>query len=204
MKGLFELNEAYGVDRLNVVHAGLNECLDSSPLDDGVDVSHRPGLAVFAVQLAVLWQFGGTVLDAGVVTVRDRVYRADSGAAVEYGNRTASAPAACNAFVYDAMLCARDYAKHPERQSRPFGPETVENVWRATVVQTGRVGRNDQARPVPPWIVCRGVSDGPCYYVETDRGVSGDDAYDGFCPVAVSRVSSTPVRRPVDTRRRGN
>lgn len=52
--------------------------------------------------------------------------------------------------------------------------------------------------------MCRGVSDGPCYYVETDCGISGDDVYDGFCPVAVSRVLSTSVRRPVDTRRHGN
>lgn len=169
---LDRLTEAFGVGRLNVVRVTLDECLEKSPFR-GMDLSKRPGLARFVVQLTVLWQFGGTVLDASVTTVGDRVYRA-SGTAVEYGVRTFSAPAACHAFVFDAMLCAKSYAAHPERQRSPFGPFTVWRVWNATVDQTRRAGRSDQARPVPRGTVCRGdpVPDG-CYYMESEFANDG-------------------------------
>lgn len=171
----------YGHDRLNVTHLSLEEYLGGSPFQ-GVDLSSRPDLAKFAVQLVVLWQFGGTVLDGGVSAARGYVYRATS-KAVEYGDRIISSPVACHAFVYEAMLSAKRYALGGE----PFAPDTVQTILdgTATVVRDG-------ALPLPDWVMCRNyqmLMDGdPCCYVA--------DATDEFlgdrCPVVVDEPSSSP------------
>lgn len=166
-ESLNKLTETYS--QLNVVRVALDECLENSPFR-GTDLSKRPGLARFVVQLMALWQFGGTVLDSSVTAVRDRVYRA-GGTAVEYSARTFSAPVACHAFVFDAIMCAKSYAAHPERQHSPFDLNTVWHVWNSTVEETGRAGRRDQVRPVPWGTVCHGNSvPDYCYYVVTDSG----------------------------------
>ncbi|XP_025204548.1 uncharacterized protein LOC112601257 [Melanaphis sacchari] len=193
---LDDLKAKHGDDLLNVTHVSLEECLDCSPFR-GVDVSGRPALAKFVVQLVVLWQFGGTVLDDGVVVVRRGVYRA-TGAAVEYGDRTViSSPVACHAFVYKAMLSAKRYALGGE----PFAPDAGRAILRnetATAVD---------AAPVADWVVCRdgAVADRRCYYAEPTAESLSDR-----CPVAVgqpslpkspqrtTRVTSPRLRKPVD------
>lgn len=65
---LTHLKSKYGDGRLNVSHVSLEECLECSPFQ-GMDLSGRPALAKFVVQLVALWQFGGTVLDDGVMVI---------------------------------------------------------------------------------------------------------------------------------------
>uniref|UniRef100_A0A2S2NWP9 Uncharacterized protein n=1 Tax=Schizaphis graminum TaxID=13262 RepID=A0A2S2NWP9_SCHGA len=160
-----------------------------------MDMSGRSALAKFAVQLVVLWQFGGTVLDDGVVVVRGDVYRATS-SAVEYGDRTISSPIACHAFVYEAMLSVKKYALGGE----PFAPDTGRTILdgTATVVE---------ALSVADWVMCRGgvAVDDHCYYEEATAESIGYR-----CPVAadeppspefqetIIRATSPKFRKPVD------
>ncbi|XP_060853111.1 uncharacterized protein LOC132930981 [Rhopalosiphum padi] len=188
-----DLKTAYGDHRLNVMHVSLEEYLECSPFR-GVDMSGRSALAKFAVQLIVLWQFGGTVLDDGVVVVRGDVYRATS-SAVEYGDRTISSPIACHAFVYEAMLSVKKYALGGE----PFAPDTGRTILdrTATVVD---------ALSVADWVMCRGgvAVDDHCYYEEATAESLGYR-----CPVAADeppspkfqetvRATSPRLRKPVD------
>lgn len=173
---LATLAAMHGGDRLNVVHVNLDECLECSPFKD-TDLSNRPLLAKFVVQLILLWQFGGTVLNADVVAVRGEMYRA-SDTAVLYDNRTISSPLACHAFVYETMLCAKSYATH----FNVFGPETVQKILDKTVE---RVGRHMDARPLADGVVCRdGVVGGRCYYAEVGHVAAADAKFyaRGFCP----------------------
>lgn len=135
LSSLAELQKAtYGGDRLNVVHVRLAQCLECSPFR-GMDLSNSPGFAMFAVQLVLLWQFGGTVLDTGVVAIRGQVYRA-SGSAVEYDDRTISSAVACHASVYNAMTCARD---HGQRHGQSLAPDATQKIMTmAGVAWTGR------------------------------------------------------------------
>ncbi|XP_003247673.1 uncharacterized protein LOC100571398 [Acyrthosiphon pisum] len=135
-----------------------------------MDLSGRPAVAKFVVQLVVLWQFGGTVLDDGVMVIRRDVYRA-TGDAVEYGDRTISSPVACHAFIYKAMLSAKRCALSGE----PFTSDTGR-----TIVHDSATGVD--ARPVADWVMCRGdvVVDERCYYAEEIA-----ELQDYRCPVAV-------------------
>lgn len=182
---LATLDAIHGGDRLNVVHVNLDECLECSPFKD-MDLSSRPLLAKFVVQLILLWQFGGTVLDADVVAVRGEVYRA-SDTAVLYDNRTISSPLACHAFVYETMLCAKSYATH----FNVFTPETVQKILDKTVE---RVERPTDARPVADGVVCRdGVIGGHCYYAEVGHVAVADAKFyaRGFCPAVSESFVNT-------------
>lgn len=184
---LADLMKAYGAatdgdvrGRLNVVQVDLDECLEYTPLrGTGHSGEMSPELAALAVQLAVLWQFGGTALDAGAVVVRGEVRRA-SGAAVAYGDRTVSSPAACHAFVYDMMSRLRDLVQaHGRRQ--PYEPMTAGALADGTA---GRMTRRfaDQ--------VARRVADG-FEWCPADRAVS-DAAADvlSSCPVVSGLIAA--------------
>jgi len=173
---LANLKATYGDARLNVTHLSLGECLECSPFK-GMNLSGRPTLAKFVVQLVVLWQFGGTLLDDDVVVVRENVYRA-TGDTVEYGDRTISSPVACHAFVYKVMLNAKRYALSGE----PFTPDIGR-----TIVNDSVIGVD--ARPLADWVMCRsGVAavDDRCYY-EKAIFVHGHR-----CPVVVGGEPSSP------------
>lgn len=172
--GLSKLMAKYGADRLKVVQIELEACLACSPFRDELqNLKRQFEMAKFAVQLTVLWQFGGTVLDSSVVVVRNHVYRAN-GTAVEYGNRTVSVPAACHTFVFDVMM----YAMSSKwQQLRPFGPEIMWNL----MEQTEHMGHNNKAQPMPHWVVSRGTVDDSCYYIEMGND-GGTDLYHNFCP----------------------
>jgi len=175
---LSDLKATYGDARLNVTHVTLEECLECSPFK-GTNLSGRPTLAKFVVQLVVLWQFGGTLLDDGVVVVRGDVYRA-TGDTVEYGDRAISSPVACHAFVYKAMLSVKKYALSGEPFTSDIGRTIVNNS--ATGVD---------ARPVADWVMCRGAAvaavDDRCYYAEANAEVHGHR-----CPVVVGGGPSLP------------
>lgn len=186
---LTELTIKYGSDRLNVVRVNLEECLECSPYQ-GMDLSKRPAMAKYIVQLVLLWQFGGTVLDPGVVAVRGDVYRATD-TAVLYGDRTMSSPVACHAFVYDMMLCAKNYAL----DNRTFGPNSARRIVEKAV---GRAERSvKEARPVADGTVCRGgggAVGGRCFYVEPERTAAydADSFVHSFCPVVSRPVAAFP------------
>lgn len=188
--GLTELALKYGSDRLNVVNIKLEECLECSPYQ-GMDLSKRPAMAKYVVQLVLLWQFGGTILDPSVVAVHGEIYRA-SDTAVVYSNYTISSPEACHAFIYDMMLCAKNYAL----KNWIFKPKTAQIIVKKTVEYTERIpGRHNEARPVANGVVCRdgGMIGGHCYYVEADRMAAYDvNSYvmNNFCPII--RQSSFP------------
>lgn len=161
LSSLAELQKAKHVgDRLNVVHVRLEQCLECSPFR-GMDLSNRSGFAVFAVQLALLWEFGGTVLDTGVVAVRGQVYRAP-GPAVEYDDWTISSPVACHAFVYDAMTYARD---HGLRHGESFTPDAALKIMNMTAA-----ARTGHAR---------------CYYA---IAVDDDPNLNDFCPDVLKQL----------------
>lgn len=178
---LDNLVATYGHGRLNVTYLSLEEYLSGSPFK-GVDLSSRPGLAEFAVQLVILWQFGGTVLDGGMTAAREYVYRATT-KAVEYGDRIISSPVACHVFVYEAMLSAKRFALGGER----FMAGTVQTILdgTATVVRDG-------ALPLPDWVVCpnyRIMMNGHlCCYV---AGVTPDFLGDR-CPIVIDEPSLSP------------
>jgi len=146
-----------------------------------MDLSGRPALAKFVVQLVVLWQFGGTVLDSGVMVIRGDVYRA-TGDEVEYGDRIISSPVACHAFVYKAMLSAKRCALSGE----PFTPDTGR-----TIVHDSATGMD--ARPVADWIMCHGgvVVDERCYYAEEIA-----ELQDYHCPIVVDEPWSPKSQEP--------
>lgn len=178
---LTHLKSQYGDGRLNVSHVSLDECLECSPFQ-GMDLSGRPALAKFVVQLAVLWQFGGTMLDDGVMVIRGDVYRA-TGDVVEYGDRTISSPVACHAFVYKTMLNAKKYALSDELFTPDIGWTMVHDS--ATDVE---------ARPVADWVMCRGgvVDDERCYYAEEIA-----DLHDYHCPVVVDEPWSPRFQQTI-------
>lgn len=184
---LSDLKATYGDARLNVTHFTLEECLECSPFK-GMNLSGHPTLAKFVVQLVVLWQFGGTLLDDGVVVVRGDVYRA-TGDTVEYGDRAISSPVACHAFVYKVMLSVKKYAL----SGQPFTPDIGR-----TIVNDSATGVD--ARPVADWVMCRGgvaAVDDRCYYAETIAEVHGHR-----CPVVVGgeetiRASSPKFRKTI-------
>jgi len=156
---LVDLTAKYGNHRLNVLHVNLDDLLEFSPFQC-MGLNRRPAFAKFAVQLVLLWQFGGTVLDADVVAIRGVVYRATD-TAVEYDAWTVSSPATCHPFVYDAMVCAKSYAL----LYRPFTPDTSLKIFDKAVEWSGR-GAGD-VRCMDDSVVCRdGVVGGHCYYVE--------------------------------------
>ncbi|XP_022161138.1 uncharacterized protein LOC111027193 isoform X2 [Myzus persicae] len=170
---LADLMATYGDARLNVSHVSLEECLECSPFQ-GMDLSGRQTLAKFVVQLVVLWQFGGTVLDSSVVVVRGGVYRA-TGDAVQYGDRTISSPVACHAFVYKVMLSAKRYALSGEPFTSDIGWKILNDS--ATDVD---------ARPLADWVMCHVgvVADDRCYYAEA---IAESHGY--RCPVVVDEPS---------------
>lgn len=210
---LADLSETYGAvaggherGRLNVVHVDLDDCLEYTPLRGvwGSSTEMSPETAALAVQLAVLWQFGGTALDAGAVAVRGEVYRA-SGTAVAYGDRTVSSPAACHAFVYDMMSHARDLLTlAPGGRSgrrRPYEPMTAGTLADGTVRRTGRVAGQD-ARRVADGLECTSPAvGGGCYYewCPADRAVS-DTTADvlSACPVISGGSAATDSVRRAD------
>lgn len=104
---LTDLTIKYGSDRLNIVDVNLEDCLECTPYQ-GMNLSKSPSMAIYVVQLVLLWQFGGTVLDPSVVAVHEVYGMSDT--AVVYSERTVSSPVACHAFIYDMILCARKYA----------------------------------------------------------------------------------------------
>ncbi|XP_050430546.1 uncharacterized protein LOC126839322 [Adelges cooleyi] len=179
---LEKLTTTYG-ERLNVLNIDLDDCLDCSPFR-GMKLVNNTALAKFAVELVLLWQFGGTVLDAGLVVVRGDVYRA-SGTAVEYGDREISSPAACKEFIYNAMLCTINFVNHVRK---PFDAHACRKIVDKTV-ERFRYSAKD-AQPLNEQVVCKnGVVADYCYYVEADRLVHSDKSYmHGFCPV-MSNVS---------------
>jgi len=195
---------AYDGDRLNVVHVNLDECLECTPFQ-GMELTKCPGLARFVVQLVLLWQFGGTVLDAGVVAVRGDIYRAD-GTAVEYNDRTISSPVVCHAFVYDVLISAKSYAAYVGRRRIPFSLETSRQIVKKTVERTGRENRNSEVRPITPETVCHnGVVRGRCYYVEIDRGETLADPNSyvrGFCPTVSQTSLPLMFGQPIDEYRK--
>lgn len=182
-------------DRLNVIHITLEECLKGSPFQ-GLDLSKHPALATFAVRLVLLWQFGGTVLDDNVVMIGgEDVYRA-SETAVEYGDKMMSAPFACHASVYDAMLNAKQsYSVYARRSNAIIDSRTSDQgiyrtIKKNTVERTRRARRDDEFRPVADGIVCRDVINDRCHYLEVDH-VTSDNSYyvhDYVCPI-VSKSS---------------
>lgn len=175
---------------MNVVYITLEECLKGSPFH-GINLSNRPTLAKFAVQLVLLWQFGGTVLENNMVVARKKVYRA-SGSAVEYSDSMMSSPYACHEFVYSAMLNAKNFAMNvfTKEYALNFGMfirETVVN----TVKRDGRSGRENKYRPVADGIVCRtDVTNNGCYYLEVDLVTSTNNFGQDQCPI-ISKASFT-------------
>ncbi|XP_027836698.2 uncharacterized protein LOC114119372 [Aphis gossypii] len=159
LSSLVDLTAKYGNHRLNVLHVNLDDLLEYSPFQC-MGLNKRPALAKFAVQLVLLWQFGGTVLDGDMVAIRGSVYRATD-TAVEYGDRTVSSPATCHPFVYDAMVCTKSYAS----LYRPFMADTSVKIFDKAVEWSGR-GFND-VRRVNDNVLCRdGLANGQCYYIE--------------------------------------
>jgi len=159
LSSLVDLTAKYGNHRLNVLHVNLDDLLEYSPFQC-MGLNRRPALAKFAVQLVLLWQFGGTVLDGDMVAIRGSVYRATD-TAVEYGDRTVSSPATCHPFVYDAMVCTKSYAL----LYRPFMADTSVKIFDKAVEWSGR-GVSD-VRRVNDNVICRdGLANGQCYYIE--------------------------------------
>ncbi|XP_050424412.1 uncharacterized protein LOC126835701 [Adelges cooleyi] len=180
------LSATYG-NRLNVVNVDLEECLDCSPFR-GLNLDGRTALAKFVVELVLLWQFGGTVLDAGVVAVHGHVYRA-SGTAVEYDHQEISSPIACHDFIYNAMLCTKDFIIDAKK---PFGTKSGRWIMDKTV-KVFRYATKD-VRPLNERVVCKnGVVTDYCYYVEADHVEYYDTSYvHSFCPV-VWNTSQVPA-----------
>jgi len=141
------------------MHVNLDDMLEFSPFQS-MGLNKRPALAKFTVELVLLWQFGGTVLDGDMVAIRGSVYRATD-TAVEYGDLTVSSPATCHPFVYDAMVCTKSYAL----LYRPFMADTSLKIFDKAVEWSGR-GFSD-VRRVGDSVVCRdGVVGGRCHYVQ--------------------------------------
>lgn len=188
-----ELIESYGAERLRVVHVTLEECLEYSPFR-GMDLSGQPTMAVYAVQQVVLWQFGGTAINADALAVRGEVYRA-RGPVTEYGDKTISAPNACHAYVYDLMVNTRDYF----RSKLPLDAAARRMIASKTSWRHIKRADRDNGRPVSDAVTCRGddsVVDGDrCYYADASSLMARDGGHgaDGFCPVA-----SHASRRRVD------
>ncbi|XP_022179327.1 uncharacterized protein LOC111039959 [Myzus persicae] len=159
LASLVDLTAKYGNHRLNVMHVNLDDVLEFSPFQ-GMGLNKRPAVAKFSVELVLLWQFGGTVLDGDIVAIRGSVYRATD-TAVEYGDLTVSSPVTCHPFVYDAMLCTKSYAL----LFRPFMMDTSLKIFDKAVEWSGR-GVGD-VRRVGDSIVCRdGAVSGNCYYLQ--------------------------------------
>ncbi|XP_050524274.1 uncharacterized protein LOC126895957 isoform X2 [Daktulosphaira vitifoliae] len=176
---LEKLATAYG-EKLNIFNIDLDECLEYSPLT-GLNLSKQPKLAKFAVELMLLWHYGGTVLDDGMVAVRGEIYRA-SGTAVEYGNREISSPVACHAFIFNVMLCIKDFILHDKI---PFNLGMGKRVIEKTIQVFQHT--NKDALSLNEQIVCKnGLVNNNCYYMET----LGDRLYaHEFCPI----TSNTPL-----------
>lgn len=182
LESLDYLTATYGGDRLKVERIDLDECLENTPFR-GMDLSGRPTFATFAVQLALLWQFGGTVLDGGLVVRGDRMYPS-SRTAVEYGYGTISSPVACNAFMYDVML----YAKERAYEGGPdFDTERGRNLVQRTVESTGRAGSDTEVRRLVDKVVCKGggAVDAGCYFVKVDDAAAF--GHRSYCPVVSDR-----------------
>jgi len=159
LASLVDLTAKYGNQRLNVMHVNLDDVLEFSPFQN-MGLNKRPAFAQLAVELVLLWQFGGTVLDGDMVVIQGSVYRATD-TAVEYGNLTVSSPVTCHPFVYDAMLCTKSYAL----LYRPFVADTKLKIFDKAVEWSGR-GVGD-VRRVDDSVVCRdGVISDHCYYVQ--------------------------------------
>ncbi|XP_060852264.1 uncharacterized protein LOC132930411 [Rhopalosiphum padi] len=172
LSSLVDLTAKYGNHRLNVLHVNLDDLLEFSPFQC-MGLNRRPALAKFAVQLVLLWQFGGTVLDGDVVAIRGSVYRATD-TAVEYGDWTVSSPYTCHPFVYDAMVCTKSYAL----LYRPFMADTSVKIFDKAVEWSGR-GVSD-VRQINENVICRdGLVGGHCYYVER----ADVDFIHRYCPV---------------------
>lgn len=181
-------------DRLNVIYITLEECLKGSPFQ-GVDLRKHPLLAEFAVQLVLLWQFGGTVLDNNMIAIREKAYRT-SGTAVEYGDRMISSPFACHAFIYDAMLNAKNLYSMYLKKHGMFNQEIGRKIKANTVERTRRVGRGNECRPVADGIVCRSVTNDRCYYLEVDLVTPDSSNYvQNLCPI-VGKATFPDIRKP--------
>lgn len=194
-------------DRLNVIHITLEECLKGSPFQ-GIDLSKHPVLAEFAVQLVLLWQFGGTVLDNNMVAIRGEVYRT-SGTAVEYGDRMISSPFACHTFVYDAMLNVKNlYSMYPKKygtNTGMFNQEIGRKIKSITVERTRRAGHGDECRPVADGIVCHSaVTNNRCYYLEVDLVTSDKNNFvHDLCPI-VSKASFPDTQKTTNAASQNN
>jgi len=171
LSSLVDLTAKYGIHRLNVMHVNLEDMLEFSPFQC-MGLNKRPALAKFAVELVLLWQFGGTVLEGNMVAIRGSVYRAND-TAVEYNDLTVSSPATCHPFVYDAMVCTKSYAL----LYRPFMADTSLKIFDKAVEWSGR--GNGDVRRVGASVVCRdGAVGGHCYYVQR----ADVDLIHRYCP----------------------
>lgn len=180
-------------DQLNVIHITLEECLQDSPFR-GLDFSKYPALAKFAVQLVLLWQFGGTVLDNSMVVAHLEIYRA-SGAEVEYGDKMIISPFACHASVYNTMLTAKKmysmYTKTYAMNSERSNEEIYRLIETNTIEQTRQAGRsNVGGRSVADGIECRRETNNRCHYLLVDLVTSDNNYYvrDYICPI-ISKAS---------------
>ncbi|XP_050529896.1 uncharacterized protein LOC126899252 [Daktulosphaira vitifoliae] len=180
------LSAGYG-NRLNVHNVSLEECLECSPFRE--ENVRRPDMAKFMVELVLLWQFGGTILDPGVVTVQRNIRRVSRGA-VEFDDHVIRSPTACHGFVYSAMLCAKSFALSAADQ--PFERKTRRRILDKTV-EVYRYSARD-ARPLEEGVVCKnGVVANFCCYVEADRIADYEKSYvHGFCPA----TGDIPFFRP--------
>ncbi|VVC28657.1 Hypothetical protein CINCED_3A001813 [Cinara cedri] len=188
---LAELTIKYGSDRLNVVDINLEECLECTPYQ-GMDLSKRPSMAIYVVQLVLLWQFGGTVLNPSVMAVHGEVYRM-SDTAVTYSERTVSSPVACHAFIYDMILCARKYALYNDT----YGLITARKMVESTVecISERIVDHHDkEVRTVANEVVYNNsVIGSHCYYLDVDlvRATYNANSYVySFCPVVSQKTFS--------------
>lgn len=170
-------------------------------------MSKHPVLAEFAVQLVLLWQFGGTVLDNNMVAIRGEVYRTP-GTAVEYGDRMMSSPFACHTFIYDAMLNAKNlYATYPKKygmSTGTFNQEIGRKIKSITVERTRRASRDNECRPVADGIVCHSVTNNGCYYLDVDLVTSEKNNYvHDLCPI-ISKASFPDVRKTANAASQNN
>lgn len=69
LASLVDLTAKYGNQRLNVMYVNLDDVLEFSPFQN-MGLNKRPAVAKLAVELVLLWQFGGTVRHGGDSKVR--------------------------------------------------------------------------------------------------------------------------------------